>query len=62
MANIKEMSIDDLEQLIEQKVIEILGDPDSGLQLREEFRKKLKQRLEKTSKRISHEEGLKQFA
>jgi len=56
------MSIDDLEQLIEHKLLEILGDPDSGLQLKKEFKIKLKQRLRKPSKRISHEEVLKRFA
>lgn len=59
---IKDMSIDDLEQLIEHKLLEILGDPDSGLQLKKEFKIKLKQRLKKPSKRISHEEVLKRFA
>jgi len=59
---IKDMSIDDLEQLIEHKLLEILGDPDSGLQLKKEFKIKLKQRLRKPSKRISHEEVLKRFA
>ena len=56
MAKVKDMSIDDLEHLIEQKLLEILGDPDSGLQLKEEFRKKLEQRLRKPSERISHQE------
>lgn len=59
---IKDMSIDDLEQLIEHKLLEILGDPDSGLQLKKEFKIKLEQRLRKPSKRISHEEVLKRFA
>lgn len=40
MAKVKDISIDDLEQIIEQKLLEILGDPDSGLQLKEEFRTK----------------------
>jgi len=56
MPKVKDMSIDDLEQLIEHKLIEILGDPDSGLQLKKEFKRKLEQRLKKSSKRISHEE------
>ena len=59
---IKEMSVDDLEQFIEHKVLEILGDPDSGLQLKKEFKRNLEQRLKKPSKRISHEEVLKRFA
>ncbi len=61
-AKIKDMSVDDLEQLIEHKLLEILGDPDSGLQLKKEFKIKLKQRLRKPSKRISHDEVLKRFA
>lgn len=62
MAKVKELTINDIEQLIEQKLLEILGDPDSGLHLRKEFKTKLEQRLKKPSKRISHEEVLKKFA
>lgn len=62
MAKVKDMTIDDIENLIEHKLLEIIGDPDSGLQLKDEFRAKLEQRLKKPSKRISHEEVLKQFA
>lgn len=61
MPKVKDMSTDDLEHFIEQKLLEILGDPDSGLELKEEFRKKLEQRLKEPSKRISHEEVLKRF-
>lgn len=46
------MIIEELEQLIEQKLFEILGDPDSGLQLREEFKTKLEQRLRKSSRKF----------
>ena len=62
MAKVKDMTVDDLEHLIEHKFLEILGDPDSGLQLRKEFKTKLEQRLKKPSKRISHDEVLKKFA
>ena len=62
MAKVKDMTIDDLENLIEHKFFEILGDPDSGLQLRKEFKTKLEQRLKKPSKRTSHEEVLKRLA
>lgn len=58
---IKDMSVDDLEQLIENKLLEILGDPDSGLQLKKEFKAKLEQRLKNPSQRISHREVLKRF-
>lgn len=62
MTTVKDMSIDDLEQLIEHKFLEILGDPDSGLQLKKEFKAKLERRLRKPSRRISHQEVLKEFA
>ena len=62
MARAKTMTADDIEQLIEQKFLEIIGDPDSGLHLKKEFRSKLEQRLRKPSKRISHEEVVKRFA
>ena len=56
MAKVKDLTLEELEHLIEQKMLEILGDPDSGLELREEFKKELKERLEKPSARISHKE------
>jgi hypothetical protein len=62
MAQVKEMTIDELEQFIEQKLLEILGDPDSGLQLKPDFKKKLEIRLKKESKRIPHQEVMKRFA
>ena len=62
MARVKDMTIEDLEQLIENKFFEILGDPDSGLQLRREFKAKLQKRFKTPSKRISHDEVLKRFA
>jgi len=61
MPKVKDLNVDDLEQLIEQKVLEILGDPDSGLKLRTEFKRKLQERLEKQYKLIPHEEVLKQL-
>ena len=39
-----------------QKILEVLGDPDSGLELREEFKEELKRRLENPSRRISQQE------
>jgi hypothetical protein len=59
MVKVKDLTIDDLEHLIEQKVLEILGDPDSGLELRDEFKEKLRERLKNSSKRIPHEEAIK---
>ena len=61
MPKVKDLSIDSLEHLIEQKILEILGDPDSGLELTDEFKKKLRERLEKPAKRVPHEEVLKKF-
>ncbi|RLG19543.1 hypothetical protein DRN74_06685 [Candidatus Micrarchaeota archaeon] len=61
MSKVKDLSMEDLEHLIEQKILEILGDPDSGLELRNEFKKKLRERLRKPSKRISHKEVLERF-
>jgi len=62
MAKLKDMSIDDLEQLIEHKLLEILGDPDSGLHLKKEFKKKIKRRLRKPSERISHHDVINRLA
>lgn len=62
MTQVKDMTVEDIEQLIEKKLLEILGDPDSGLQLSEDFKTKLEQRLKRPSKRISHDEVLKRFA
>ncbi len=56
MTQVTDLTIDELEYLIEQKILEVLGDPDSGLELREEFRQDLKRRLENPSRRISHQE------
>lgn len=61
MARAKAMTADDVEQLIEHKLLEIIGDPDFGLHLTKELKAKLEQRLKKPSKRISHEEVLKRF-
>jgi hypothetical protein len=61
MPNLKDMTIDDLEHLIEQKLLEVLGDPDSGLELKDDFRRKLEKRLKEPSKRISHHEVIKRF-
>ena len=61
MAKVKDLTIDELEYLIEQKILEVLGDPDAGLELKEEFREELKERLSRPSRRISHEEVLRRF-
>jgi RNase P/RNase MRP subunit POP5 len=45
MRKIKDLTADDLENLIEQKMLEFFGDPDSGLVLKSEFKKELQRRL-----------------
>jgi len=62
MNKIKDITINDLNQIIEEKIIELLGDPDSGLHLKDEFKAKLERRLKKPSKKISHREAVKRFA
>jgi len=52
---------EDLENMIETKILEILGDPDAGLELREEFKAKLRERMGGTPRIISHEEVLKEL-
>lgn len=58
---ISHLSIEDLNNLIEQKILEILGDPDYGLELREDFKREIVKRLRQKSKRVSHEEVIKKF-
>jgi hypothetical protein len=61
MPKVKDLSVDDLDQLIEQKILEMLGDPDSGLELTDGFKSKLRERLGSPSKKIPHEEALKKL-
>ncbi len=61
MARIGDLTVDDLEHLIEQKVLEMLGDPDAGLELKGKFRQELKSRLEAPSRKVSHAEVMKRF-
>lgn len=61
MPKVKNLSMDDLELLVEQKVLEILGDPDSGLELSDEFKRKLRERVESSAQRVSHEEVLRRL-
>jgi len=61
MRNVKDLTIDELEGLIEQKILEVLGDPDSGLELKEEFKLELRSRLENPSRRIPHHEVAKRI-
>jgi hypothetical protein len=61
MKTINQITIEELENLIEQKIIEILGDPDTNLELREDFKEEIKTRLASRSKRASHQEVMKRF-
>lgn len=58
---INRLNLSDLNNLIEQKILEILGDPDYGLELREDFKKEILRRLRCKSKKIAHEEVVKKF-
>jgi hypothetical protein len=55
------ISREDLENMIETKILEILGDPDAELELREEFKAKLRDRQGRISRTVSHEEVLKEL-
>jgi len=61
METINQITIEELENLIEQKIIEILGDPDTKLELREDFKEELKVRLASRLKRVSHQEVMKRL-
>ena len=61
MDKIKDLTVDDLEYLIEQKMLEFFGDPDSGLVLRAEFREELQRRLKNQRQTISHQEVVSRF-
>jgi len=52
----KRPDIDELEYVTEQKILEALGDPDSGLELKPDLKQELKRRLENPSRRIPHHE------
>ena len=57
MAKVRHLTIDDLECLIEQKILEVLGDPDYGLELKAEFKQELERRLKKTVQKNSSGRG-----
>ena len=61
MTKVRDMTVNDLEELIEQKLLEIIGDPDSGLHLEKDFKEKLERRLRNVPKKVSHDEVLKKF-
>jgi len=55
------LSKSDIELIIEQKLMELLGDPDSGLQLKDSFVKTLNDRLKKNSPRVTHQTLAKKY-
>jgi hypothetical protein len=59
MRNVKDLTIDEFEGLIEQKILEVPGEPDSGLEVKEESRRKLKSRLGNPSRKLPHNEVMK---
>ena len=61
MSKSKAIAREDLENMIESKILEILGDPDAGLELKEEFKAKLRERLSRTTQVVSHEEVLQEL-
>ena len=61
MSKIKDITVDDLEYLIEQKMLEFFGDPDSGLILRTEFMEELQRRLKNQRQTITHQKVADRF-
>ena len=62
---LNEMTLEQLEALIdarvEQKLDEILGDPDEGLEVREEVIEKLKAQRKSRKKRVPMEEVAREY-
>jgi len=50
-----------IEEIVEHKLLELLGDPDSGLKLRSEIRKRLEKSLKSKGKRISAKQVAKEL-
>lgn len=52
--NVVELTVDDLKSLIREEVtqtiLDVFGDPDEGLELRDEFKVRLRRSLEKVRK------------
>lgn len=61
MKQTQKITVEDLDYMIEKKVLEILGDPDLGLELTDDFREKLKKRLASRQEKISQKEVMKRF-
>ena len=50
-----------LGHLVEQKILEFFGDPDSGLQLKKSFELELRKRLKKKQKLVPNSEVAKKY-
>ena len=50
-----------LEHLVEQKILEFLGDPDSGLELKKGFLSNLRKNMRKAQKLTSHADVLRKY-
>ncbi|MEK7479990.1 MAG: hypothetical protein AAB665_01730 [Patescibacteria group bacterium] len=51
-----------LEDLVERKILEFLGDPDSGLELKKSFRDKLRKNAQQKNRKFtSHADVLKKY-
>jgi len=51
----------EIENIVERKLLEFLGDPDEGLELRPSFVSELKRRLKSKQKYISHAEVTRRY-
>jgi hypothetical protein len=61
MTKLSGLTVEYLEELIEQKLLEIVGDPDSGLHLEKGFKERLERRLRNAPRKVPHDEVLKKF-
>ena len=51
----------EIENIVERKLLEFLGDPDAGLELRPSFVRELKRRLKSKQKYVSHTEVMRRY-
>ena len=51
----------DIELLVEQKILEFFGDPDSGLELQEGYKKQLRKRIGSQQKLTANGDVLKRY-
>lgn len=58
MKRTREVTFEDLSNLVEQKVLEFLGDPDAGLELHADFKQELKKRLKESPIKAPHRQAI----